>query len=286
MSNSATSLNRDGRAAAAFASEFADANQLTPADARRLANATASVLEWLKVFRRSLAVAKKYPPDHPHREESRHRVTSATTDHLAEYGDLELHFFPDHTRTREGFRLPSATEQELAAYTFFPFYRDGVEMIRLRRGCGREEIDTIVSIVASGGRRLGDDAFLWLWQERYPSVDIRVEPKLNAQLAIALAVRGSLSISADAFLAVFRAAAPQPQTVLERPAFTTDSLELLADRGLDPVRTRTMLSSLTPETMLPQIQREEIEAARVLLLQKAERDARIDALRRQHFGAR
>lgn len=284
MSTAATSINRESRAAAAFASEFSEEHRLTPADAQRLAESTASVLEWLTIFRRSLAVAKKYPADHPHREESRRRVTIATAEHLDKFSELELHFFPDHTRTREGFQLPSATEQELAAYTFFPFYRDGVEMIRLRRGCGREEIDTIVSIVASGGRRLGDDAFLWLWQQRFPSVDIRVEPKLNAKLSIALAVRGSLSVSANAFLATFHAAAPHFAADNGRPKFTTDSLELLAERGLDPVRAEAMLGSMQPETMLPQVSREAVEAARVLLLQKAERDARLEALRRQHFG--
>lgn len=277
-------MSRDGRAAAAFATEYARTEQLAPEAAEALTRSTSSLLEWVKAFRRTLAVAKKYPVNHPHREDSRSRLAQATAIHLDAHADIELHFWPDHTRTREGFRIPAATEHELDPYTFFAFYRDGIASIRLRRGVGRRELDVIVNIIAAGGRQQGDDAYLWLWRERFEFVDVRVEPKLNAHLAIALAVRGSMSVSADAFLAAFYAASPFHVSGDARQAFTTDSFASLVQQGLDPARATQMLSSPKPESLLPPVRQEDVETARNLLTKTAERQARIAALRNQHFG--
>ena len=277
-------MSRDGRAAAAFAAEYARTEQLGPEEASELARSTVSLVEWVKAFRRTLAVAKKYPSDHPHREDARRRLGQETAMHLDSFRDIELHFWPDHTRTREGFRIPAATEQELDAFTFFAFYRDGLEMLRLRSGVGRRELDTIVEIIASGGRQRSDDAYLWIWRERFANVDVRVEPKLNAHLAIALAVRGSLSVSADAFLAAFQSASPFHVSGDARQAFTTDSFTALVQQGLDPERATQMLSSPNAEALLPTVRREDIESVRDLLTKLSERQARIEALRNQHFG--
>jgi hypothetical protein len=244
-----------------------------------------SLLEWVKQFRKTLEVARKYPSDHPHREAAHQRLTQATAIHLNSHGVIELHFRQDHTCTVEGFPFPHATGSDVDSYTFFPFYRDSIEMIRLRAGSGRPELDEMVEVIVSGGRRGGDDAFTWLWRQRFSTVDVRVEPKLNAQLAVALAVRGSSTVSAEAFLSAFQAAGPFFVGGDARQAFTTDTLESLVPQGLDPAKAREMLQAPQPEALLPPVTKEDVANVRQLFSHEADRTARISALRERHFGA-
>ena len=285
MSESASNISRDGRLVSQFAETFARQEGLSPPQTEELSRNTLSHLEWIKVFRRALEVARKYPADHPHRESAHQRLSQATAGHLAAHKFIELHFRQDHTCTREGFPFPHATGTDVASYTFFPFYRDGVEMLRLRAGSGRRELDEIIEIIASGGRRSGDDAYTWIWRQRFASVDVRVEPKLNAQLAVALAVRGSATVSADAFLAAFQAAGPFFVGGDARQAFTTESLESLVPQGLDPTKAREMLSHPQPSSLLPPVSQEDVTNLRRLFSHERERTARISALRERHFGA-
>lgn len=285
MSASDLNISRDGRLVSQFTEKYARQKGLTPAQTDELSRSTLSLLEWVKTFRRTLEVARKYPPDHPHRESAHQRLSQATSGHLGTFQTIELHFRQDHTCTREGFPFPHATGGDVASYTFFPFYRDSVEMLRLRAGSGRRELDEIVELVASGGRRGGDDAYTWMWRQRFATVDTRVEPKLNTQLAVALAVRGSATVSADAFLSAFQAAGPFYVGGDTRQAFTTETFESLIPQGLDPAKAREILNSPQPASLLPPVTQEDVTNVRRLFSHERERTARISSLRERHFGA-
>lgn len=280
----ASNIGRDARLVSQFAGQYAHTEGLSPAQTEQLSRRTVSQLEWVKVFRRALEVARKYPADHPHREAAHQRLSQVTTTHLGMHNVLELHFRQDHTCTLEGFPFPPATG-DVDTYTFFPLYRDSIEMLRLRPGTGRRELDEIVAVIVAGGRRAGDDAFTWLWRQRFASVDIRVEPKLNAQLAVALAVRGSATVSADAFLTAFQTAGPFFLGGDNRQAFTTETFESLVPQGLDPARAREMLHSPQPAALLPPVTQQDVTNLRKLYSHEQDRTVRISSLRERHFGA-
>lgn len=226
-------LSHEVRAVEAYIETYGAKQELTDEGKTRLSTKLYALLEWLKTFRRALHFAQRYPPRHPSRGEALEHVVTATRSFLKEFGALTLQFGPGNSRTPEGFELPYAQEEDLQRYTFYPFFRDGVVELQLKPGITPAELDTILEICATGGRREDDDVVTWLWSGRFQKVRTEVEPALSPRIAAALAVQAPEDDVLANYLGALEAAAPFWQGADGRPPFTVEHTEQLASQGLD-----------------------------------------------------
>jgi hypothetical protein len=234
-------LSHENRAVDAFVRPYAESNALSEEAAQRLTAKLHALNEWLKTFRRAIHFAQRYPSRHPSRGEALQTVVDATRAYLREYGALTMQFGPGASRTSEGFELPHAQEEDLQRYTFYPFFRDGVVELQLKPGISPVELDTILEICASGGRREDDDVVTWIWAGRLPKVRMRVEPALSPRIAAALAVQAPEDDILLNYLTALEAAGPFWQGADGRVPFTVELAEPLAAQGIDVSRVQSAL---------------------------------------------
>lgn len=234
-------LSHENRAVDAFVRTYADAHGVSEEAASRLTAKLHAINEWLKTFRRAIHFAQRYPSRHPSRGEALQTVVDATRVFLREYGALTLQFGPGASRTAEGFELPHAQEEDLQRYTFYPFFRDGVVELQLKPGISPVELDTILEICATGGRRDDDDVVTWIWSGRLPKVRMRVEPALSPRIAAALAVQAPEDDILLNYLTALEAAGPFWQGADGRAPFTVEHAESLAGQGIDASRVQAAL---------------------------------------------
>lgn len=234
-------LSHELRAIDEFLEAHAAQQQLTDEGRSRLRERLLALVEWLKTFRRSLHFAQRYPPRHPSRAEALEQIVTATKAYLREYGALTLQFGPGTSRTPDGFELPYAQDEDLRKYTFYPFFRDGVVELQLKPGITPIELDTILEICATGGRREDDDVVTWLWTGRFQKVRMEVEPALSPRIAAALAVQAPEDDVLDYYLAALEGAGPFWSGYDGRAAFTVEHAPQLASQGLDEAAVRDCL---------------------------------------------
>ena len=281
-----TSLSRDSRAVSEFAYEYATKHQLTAEQTEGLSRRTNALVDWLKQFRRTLGHIARYAIDHPQRRAALDELVRATSSYTSHFGPIEIRFRPGHSESAEGFPLPHAVEADLIAYTFYPMFRDGVARLLIAPGAGPDELDQLLQIANSRGRRDGDDVFTWIWRLRSPSIRIEAEPTLNAEVASALTSHGVEDPALQAFMATLDSADPFFSSADARPLFTTDTLDGLADQGIYAERAMRLLTTPEGAAEAPALDAGGAAALRSLLAHPGDREARIEAIRGRHFGGR
>lgn len=277
-------LSRDNRAAAEFAHAYATRVGLDRGQHDLLVAKTEALVDWLKRFRRTLSFAMRYPVEHPQRQAVVDDLLRDTQTFIHRYGPLVLRFAPDHSETDEGFHMPAAADSEFGTYTFYPMFRDGIASLRLVPGAGTAELNLLLDVIAARGRRDGDDTYTWIWRARPPSLELEMEPSLTADVATALAAHQSEDPALEAFLSTLVAADPFYSASDPRTTFSADTLDGLAQQGIDPDRARRMLLDPNAAGEAPEVDAAAAASLRTLYGHGGDREARVAAIRTTHGG--
>lgn len=278
-----TTLSRDNRAAVEFAHAYAVSHGLDASQHDLLVAKTDAVVDWLKRFRRTLSFAKRYPHDHPQRQSVVDELLQETGSFTSRFGDLVLVLAPDHSETSEGFHLPPETGHEFGHYTFYPMFRDGIARLAVHPGASRFDLDLLLDVVASDGRRDDDDAYTWIWRERPPCLTVVVEPSLTATSATSLAAHDAEDPALHAFLEALSAAGPFYSGSDGRTTFNADTLEGLARQGIDPEYARRLLLDRDASQLLHPVDPDAAAQLRRLYSHAGDRDARLAAASSTHL---
>lgn len=276
------SLSQDNREVDAFAAEHARRNQLTPQAREALAAKTHALVAWLKRFRRTIGAALRYPEAHPQRGAAIAELLEETHAFGAAHGVLEVRLEAGHCTSDAGFPLPNNIDSESAAYTFYPFYRDGVAKFALAPNVQPYVLQTLLDAVSvRGGEPV--DTFMRLWHAQGPTFYIEGTSSMDGRSASAFSAVAPRHIRAVAYLEALTAAAPFYASGDVRPMFTTATLDGLAGHGIDADTAIAMLTTAEGAAESLRVTPDGANAVRRLFEHDGDRDARVEALRRLHL---
>lgn len=243
-------MSRDSHELGEQVDSYVRQRGLSAAEAAVLRQKLAALLDWVKLFRRAAATARRHDATHPNRRRAADEVVRVTRNHVRTFGALTLRIGPGDAFSDEGLALPHVLDSDLEGYTFFALFRDGIIGFSIKPGFEPAEVEALLEVVAANGRREGDDAVTWLWAGRHRHLRLEVEPSLSPRVAATLRARNPDDLATGAYMSAFLAATPE----LRAPRVVAIGREYAANLtgyGVDPETVERLLTTGAPATQFP-----------------------------------
>jgi len=218
-----------------FAYAWARAQDLSTAAEKRLVSRLHQLGDWMRTLRRTLGIVRQYGPSHPSAARSSQECFDSTSQFLRTHGPVSVTLGPLEMTSEEGFPLIAASEVD--THPLYALFRDGIVRLSLRLGLERSEFDALMSVLAAGGRRDGDDAVTWLWTGRHRHLRLEIEPSVSPKLARTLLSRAPDDPSLSHYLSTLLTLTPDEEMCVERKDAPS-----LRGQGIDPVKVERLLS--------------------------------------------
>jgi hypothetical protein len=238
-------MSRDARELGDRVDAWAREHQLPEPERDQLRRKLASLLDWLKLFRRALGAVRRYDANHPGWRQACDELLARTRAHLRAFGALTLRLGPGDSYSDEGIALPQVLDGEGEGHTFFCLFRDGIVALHLKPGVQPGELEALLAVVAANGRRDGDDAVTWLWSGRHRHLRLEIEPAMGPRLAATLHAADPSDLALGAYLAPLRAASADAP-LDDEPRIERNQLAALTGLGVDPTTAERLLRGGAP----------------------------------------